>query len=107
MPLPLPKSKGEVAEPYTLPPGQHALAPPAPLPGQRRTWTIDRRPSHLAHFAAAYDIIANGVGGQVVARRTFTAPDQPWDGRDFGVLASLLSDDLAKLSEDIAANLPK
>jgi len=60
-----------------------------------------------AHFVAAYDIVASGAGGQVVVRRTFTAPDQPWDGADFGNLAHLLSDDIAKLSEDIAANLPK
>jgi len=61
--------------------------------------------SDVAHFVAAYDIIA--PGGQVVVRRTFTAPEQPWDGKDFGTLARLLSDDLAKLAEDIAANLPK
>jgi len=40
-------------------------------------------------------------------RRTFTAPDQSWDGENFSALARLLSDDIAKLSEDIAANLPK
>jgi uncharacterized lipoprotein YmbA len=61
----------------------------------------------VARFAAAYDIIASGAGGQVVVRRTFTAPDQPWDGANFSALARLLSDDIAKLSEDIAANLPK
>ena len=61
----------------------------------------------VARFAATYDIIASGAGGEVVARRIFTAPDQSWDGSDFGALAKLLSDDLAKLSEDIAANLPK
>jgi hypothetical protein len=61
----------------------------------------------VARFAAAYDIIASGAGGQVVARRIFTAPDQPWDGRDFGSLAKLLSDEMARLAIDIAANLPK
>jgi len=59
----------------------------------------------VARFAAAYDIVASG--GQVVVRRTFTAPDQSWDGANFSALARLLSDDIAKLSEDIAANLPK
>jgi uncharacterized lipoprotein YmbA len=61
----------------------------------------------VARFAAAYDIVASGAGGQVVVRRTFTAPDQAWDGADFGALARLLSEDIAKLSEDIAGNLPK
>jgi len=63
--------------------------------------------SSVAHFAAAYDIIAAGAGGQVVVRRTFTAPDLLWDGADFGALARLLSESMAKLSDDIAANLPK
>jgi uncharacterized lipoprotein YmbA len=61
----------------------------------------------VARFVATYDIIASGAGGQVVARRTFTAPEQAWDGADFGALARLLSDDVAKLSDDIVANLPK
>jgi uncharacterized lipoprotein YmbA len=63
--------------------------------------------SSVAHFAATYDIIASGAGGQVVVRRTFTAPDLPWDGADFGALARLLSESMGNLSEDIAANLPK
>jgi uncharacterized lipoprotein YmbA len=61
----------------------------------------------VARFAAAYDIIASGAGGQVVTRRTFTAPDQVWDGSDYAALARLLSEAVAKLSADIAANLPK
>jgi len=61
----------------------------------------------VARFAASYDIIASGMSGQVVVRRTFTAPDQPWDGADYGALAHLLSEDIAKLGDDIAANLPK
>jgi len=63
--------------------------------------------SGVARFAAAYDIIASGAGGQVVVRRAFTAPDLPWDGADFGALARLLSEGVAKLSDDIAENLPK
>lgn len=65
----------------------------------------DGRP--VARFVAAYDIIDAGATGQVVVRRTFTAPEQSWSGTDFGVLAGLLSDGIARLSEDIAANLPK
>lgn len=63
--------------------------------------------THVARFAAAYDIIASGASGQVVVRRTFTAPDLAWNGTDFAALARLLSEATAKLSEDIAANLPK
>jgi len=61
----------------------------------------------VARFAATYDIVASGTSGQVVVRRTFTALDQPWDGANYGTLAHLLSEDIAKLGEDIAANLPK
>lgn len=61
----------------------------------------------VARFAACYDIIATGAGGQVVVRRTFTVPDQEWNGTDYAALARLLSEAVAKLSEDIAVNLPK
>jgi len=63
--------------------------------------------THVARFTAAYDLIATGTSGQVVVRRTFTAPDQAWNGTDYAALAHLLSEATAKLSEDIAANLPK
>lgn len=67
--------------------------------------TADGR--NVARLAAAYDIIAAGAGGQVVVRRTFTAPEQGWNGKDFGALAGALSDAVARLAEDIAANLPR
>lgn len=67
--------------------------------------TADGR--NVARLVAAYDIIAAGAGGQVVVRRTFTAPEQGWNGKDFGALAGALSEAVARLSEDIAANLPK
>jgi hypothetical protein len=41
-----------------------------------------------------------------VAHRLFTAPDAPWDGKDFARLAALLSDDLTGLAQDILAALP-
>ncbi|MFT3867936.1 MAG: PqiC family protein [Nibricoccus sp.] len=62
---------------------------------------------NITRFNAAYDVIAAGAGGQVVVRRTFTAPEQGWNGKDFGALAGALSEAVARLSEDIAANLPK
>jgi len=61
----------------------------------------------VARFAATYDIIASGASSQVVVRRTFTAPDQAWDGTNYATLARLLSEATAKLSEDIASNLPR
>lgn len=67
--------------------------------------TADGR--HVAHLVAAYDIVAAGAGGQVVVRRTFTAPERGWNGADFGALVAALSDGVSGLSDDIAANLPK
>jgi len=67
--------------------------------------TADGR--NVARFVAAYDIVAAGAGGQVLVRRTFTAPEQGWSGADFGALAGALSEAVARLAEDIAANLPK
>lgn len=65
----------------------------------------DGRP--VARLVATYDVIAAGAGGQVVVRRTFVAPDLPWNGRDFGALAGLLTEQLGKLGDDLVANLPK
>jgi hypothetical protein len=56
-------------------------------------------------FAASYEI-APGEGVEGVTRsRTYTAPDRPWDGKDFNALASLLSDAVSGLGDQIAADL--
>jgi uncharacterized lipoprotein YmbA len=67
--------------------------------------TGEKKP--VARFEAMYEIVAAGVNGQLVVRRTFAAPDLAWDGRDFSALARLLSEGVEKLSVDIAENLPK
>lgn len=59
-----------------------------------------------ARFSAAYQIFTPGLNPASVTRRTFEAPDAPWNGRDFAQLARLLSDDVAALGRDIAAALP-
>lgn len=61
----------------------------------------------VVRFVASYDVIAAGAGGQTILRRTFSAPEQTWNGRDFGALAGLLSEAVARLGDDIVANLPK
>jgi uncharacterized protein len=58
-----------------------------------------------ARFAAAYEIVpAEGGSG---SSHTYTAPDVPWDGKDFNALAKLLSDAVSSLGDQIAADLPK
>ena len=59
----------------------------------------------LAQFAATIEI-TRPTDGKLLARRSFAAPDAAWDGRDFGQLAALLSDDVAALGGEIAAALP-
>jgi uncharacterized lipoprotein YmbA len=60
----------------------------------------------VASFAAVIDVTATGPDHRSVAHRIFTAPDAPWDGKDFGRLAGELSADAAGLAQDIAAALP-
>jgi len=60
----------------------------------------------VASFAAVIDISTTGADHRAVAHRLYTAPDAPWDGKDFGRLAELLSRDLAGLAQDVLAALP-
>jgi uncharacterized lipoprotein YmbA len=61
----------------------------------------------VARFAAYVEISTTGENAQIVARRTFVAPDAAWDGKDFARLAALLSEAVAALSQDIVAALPE
>lgn len=61
----------------------------------------------VARFSASYEIIAADDAAKVVVRRTFTAPDVTWDGKDFSKLAGSLGDGVAALCAQIAADLPK
>jgi len=60
----------------------------------------------VAKFSASYEITSLETK-RVVAHKTFSAPDAPWNGDDFSALAHLLSEEAAALADDIAANLPK
>jgi uncharacterized lipoprotein YmbA len=62
--------------------------------------------SPVASFAAVIEVTATGPDHRSVAHRVFTAPDAPWDGKDFGRLAAELSADVAGLAQDVAAALP-
>jgi uncharacterized lipoprotein YmbA len=90
--------------------------PPFPLEGTR-TYDVEvqvvrceggtaRGGGAVASFAATIDISTTGAEHRTVAHRLFTAPDAPWDGKDFARLAALLSDDLTGLAQDILAALP-
>lgn len=61
----------------------------------------------VARFAAAIEITAAGEGAVAVLRKTFIAPDAPWDGKDFARLAALLSNAVAALSQEVVAALPE
>jgi len=60
-----------------------------------------------ARFAATIEISTAGENAQVVARKTFIAPDVAWDGKDFARLAALLSDAVSALSQEVVATLPE
>jgi uncharacterized protein len=61
----------------------------------------------VARFGAVVEVTSVGVHSEVVARKTFTAPDAAWDGKDYAALARILSDDVAALSQEVAAALPE
>jgi uncharacterized lipoprotein YmbA len=61
----------------------------------------------VARFSASYEIAAADGSGKIVASRTFAAPEAAWDGKDFGTLATLLSEGVSGLGAQIAADLPK
>lgn len=68
---------------------------------------VDPQGRSVAEFSATYEILDERASGRAVTRRTFVAPSGGWDGKDFGVLAARLSEGVAALGNDIAANLPK
>lgn len=59
-----------------------------------------------AGFACTVEVTEAKLDGVVVMRKTFTAPQAGWDGKDFGKLAQLLGDAVAALGEEIIAALP-
>jgi uncharacterized protein len=93
------------------------LAPPFPFEPARdfdlgvRVWrcegAIDASGRGTARFAATIEISTAGENAQIVVRKTFIAPDAPWDGKDFARLAALLSDAVAALSQEVVASLPE
>ena len=57
-------------------------------------------------FVCTVEVTEAKPGGAVVMRKTFTAPQAVWDGKDFGRLAQLLGDAVAALGEEIVGALP-
>jgi uncharacterized lipoprotein YmbA len=60
----------------------------------------------VARFAAEIEVTSAGPNPRLIARKEFTAPELPWDGRDYSRLASLISDDVAALAREASALLP-
>jgi uncharacterized lipoprotein YmbA len=68
------------------------------------TATPDGR--HVATLEATIEIAAQGAGAHAVIRKVFVAPDEAWDGSDFGRLAALLSKDVDALGRAVLAGIP-
>ena len=60
----------------------------------------------VASLVAVVELTEAEPGGAVVLRKTFVAPETAWDGKDFGLLATALSDEVAALGADIINALP-
>jgi len=62
--------------------------------------------NYVASLSASIEVSTSGPNGHVVARRSFSAPDEAWNGTDFDRLAALLSGDAAALGRDVLAGIP-
>lgn len=60
----------------------------------------------LARFAALVEITNADEAAQVLARRVFVAPDQPWDGTDDAALVQALSGSIWALGNEMIGALP-
>jgi uncharacterized protein len=65
----------------------------------------------VASFMCAVEIVRVGdkpgaIGGEVLLREVFEAPETPWLEGDYAALAAILSDHVAKLADTIIAALP-
>jgi len=61
---------------------------------------------HVASLEATIEIAAQGAGAHAVTRSVFVAPDEAWDGSDFGRLAALLTKDVDALGRAVLAGIP-
>jgi len=107
------------AELLALPKVARVLAYPFPFDGERDFYVsihvaqcegAEPQPGsgvYAARFAATIEIIAAGPEARRVVRRVFTAPEAPWDGRDYGALVATLSDAVSALAHEVAAALPE
>jgi hypothetical protein len=60
----------------------------------------------FAAFAANIEVSTGGASPHLVFRKAFTAPEDAWDGQDYGRLAALLGADADRLGREIVASLP-
>lgn len=61
---------------------------------------------HVASLEATIEIAAQGAGAHAVYKKVFVAPDEAWDGSDFGSLAALLSKDVDALGRAVLSGIP-
>lgn len=61
----------------------------------------------IVSFSALVEVIEAKPGGAVVSRKVFVAPETEWNGRDFGKLASGLSEGVVALGADVLEALPE
>lgn len=57
-------------------------------------------------LVAVIELTEAKAGGAVVHRKTFIAPAQSWDGKDFGALAAALSEGVAALGVELTQLIP-
>ena len=58
-----------------------------------------------ARLTATIELMRAGEGNRVVARKSFSAPEAGWDGRDYAALAAALSAAASALASEVEAAL--
>lgn len=61
---------------------------------------------HVASLEATFEVAAQGAAPHVVYRKVFAAPEEAWDGSDYGRLAALLSKEVGALGRAVLAGIP-
>ena len=61
--------------------------------------------SYVARFAAVIEVRKPGSPEEPGVRHVFQAPDRPWDGKNYGQLAGLLSADVEAMADSLAASV--
>ncbi len=72
----------------------------------RRADGLRQATGSSVRFVAIIEIHSTRAGADLLSQKAFTAPETPWDGRDFNALSQALSHSVQLLAAEIASMIP-